>query len=234
MNPPDDSLKVTRVAQNLRQQVVELLRGAILEYRFKPGDRLIERELCELTGVSRTSVREALRHLESEGLVVNLPNKGPTVAVVTAQDALELYEVRGALEALAGRLFATRKDAALIAQLQAALATLEARFAERDRRGIETATAALYEVLLTGCGNGIVLSLTRSLHARAVLLRATSMAQPGRWPVSLAEMQRIVAAISSGDPEAADLACRHHVEQAKVAALEMLRSAEPRQDERGR
>src|SRR5690606_30904625 len=139
-------LKVTRNTQNLRQQVVELLRGAILEYRFKPGERLIERELCELTGVSRTSVREALRHLESEGLVVNLPHKGPTVAVVTAQDALELYQVRGALEGLAGRLFATRGGREQVVRLEGALAGLEAAFAERDRRGIEQATAAFYEV----------------------------------------------------------------------------------------
>jgi len=230
MTPPDDSLKVTRLTQNLRQQVVELLRSAILEYRFKPGDRLIERELCELTGVSRTSVREALRHLESEGLVVNLPNKGPTVTVVTQQDALELYEVRGALEGLAGRLFVQRGNAQDIARLDVALTDMEAAFALRDRQRIETATAAFYDVLLAGCGNAVLHGLTRSLQARALLLRATSMAQPGRWSVSLAEMQRIVAAIHSGDPEAADQACRDHVERASSAAMEMLRAADPRQN----
>lgn len=232
MTPPDDSLKVTRVSQNLRQQVVELLRGAILEYRFKPGDRLIERELCELTGVSRTSVREALRHLESEGLVVNLPNRGPQVATVSAEEAREIYEVRETLEGLAGRLFASRGDAAQLARLEAALDGLEAAFALRDRRGIEHATASFYGVLLDGCGNSIVQTLARALQARAVLLRATSMAQPGRWPVSLAEMRSIVAAIRSGVPEAADLACRSHVERARAAALEMLRAADPGQDGR--
>ena len=59
------SLKINRNTVTLRQQVLDVLRNAILDFRFKPGDRLIERELCAMTGVSRTSVREALRHLES-------------------------------------------------------------------------------------------------------------------------------------------------------------------------
>jgi len=224
------SLKVTRVALNLRQQVVELLRGAILEYRFKPGDRLIEREICALTGVSRTSVREALRHLESEGLVHNVPNKGPTVATVGVAEAHEIYEVRAALEGLAGRLFAARGEPAAIGRLEASLAALEAAFAARDRRAIEGATAGFYEVLLEGSGNAIVGGLIRSLQARVVLLRATSMAQPGRSPGSLGEMHRIVDAIRAGDPDAAEAACRDHVERARAAALAVLRAAEPGKD----
>ena len=105
------SLRVKRNNITLRQQVLDVLRNAILEARFKPGDRLIERELCELTGVSRTSVREALRHLESEGLVRNIPNKGPTVATVGLEEAQQIYEMREALEGQAGRLFAQRAPA---------------------------------------------------------------------------------------------------------------------------
>lgn len=233
MTPPDGPLKVTRITQNLRQQVVELLRAAILEYRFKPGTRLIERELCELTGVSRTSIREALRHLESEGLVVNLPNRGPQVATISLEEARELYEVRGALEGLAGRLFATRRDPEQLARLEQALAGLEAAFEQRDRHAIETATTAFYAVLLQGCGNTIVGALSRSLHARAVLLRATSMASPGRSPGSFGEMQRIVAAIRAGDADAADAACRDHVARAREAALAMLQASDPPAGEGG-
>src|SRR5438552_16463065 len=96
--PGATDMRVVRNTVTLRQQVLEVLRGAILNFQFKPGDRLIERELCEMTGVSRTSVREALRHLESEGLVQNLPNKGPMVATVTADEAREIFEVRRVLE----------------------------------------------------------------------------------------------------------------------------------------
>jgi len=88
--PGASGMRVVRNTVTLRQQVLEVLRNGILSFQFKPGDRLIERELCEMTGVSRTSVREALRHLESEGLVQNLPNKGPMVATVTAAEAREI------------------------------------------------------------------------------------------------------------------------------------------------
>ncbi len=89
----------------IRNQVARALRTAIAELRFKPGEILIERELCELTGASRPSVREALRQLESEGLVTSAAGKGTIVATVTVDEARQLYEVRGVLEGLAGRLF---------------------------------------------------------------------------------------------------------------------------------
>ena len=102
------ALRVSKDHETLREKTVERLREALLNQFFAPGDRLIERELCELTGVSRTSVREALRLLESEGLIETIPNRGPIVASLSAEDAQYIYEVREALEGLAGRLFAER------------------------------------------------------------------------------------------------------------------------------
>ena len=90
----------------MRHQVAEVLRAAITTGRFAPGQRLVEKDLCELTGVSRASVREALRQLESEGLIQTLPNRGPLVSRLSTQDAASIYQVRGALEALAAQLFA--------------------------------------------------------------------------------------------------------------------------------
>jgi DNA-binding GntR family transcriptional regulator len=99
---------VRREAAPLRSQVVDLLRRAIVGAEFAPGERLTERVLCERFAVSRTVVREALRQLESEGLVTTVPQRGPVVAVLSAADAASLYEVRALLEALAGRAFAER------------------------------------------------------------------------------------------------------------------------------
>src|SRR6185369_7343119 len=100
-----NALRVERTPALIRSQVLENLRQAILDRRLAPGQRLIERELVELTGVSRTSVREALRELAAEGLVTAIPNRGTIVTSVSAEEARQLYEVRSALEALAGRLF---------------------------------------------------------------------------------------------------------------------------------
>jgi DNA-binding GntR family transcriptional regulator len=216
------SLRIKRQTTTLRQQVLEALRNAILDFQFKPGDRLVERELCELTGVSRTSVREALRHLESEGLVENVPNKGPTVATLTVEDARQIYEVRGALEGLAGALFAERASAAQLEALVAGTRRLEEAFASGDRRQIRTQTLRYYDVLLEGCGNKLVGDMIRGLQARVTFLRSTSMSHPGRAPSSLAEMQRITKAIAKRDAKAARKACRAHVEAARDAALAML------------
>lgn len=113
--------RVRRVAAPLRQQVVGELRESILAARFEPGTRLVEKVLCERYEVSRTVVREALRQLEAEGLVRIVANRGPVVATLSPQEAASLYEVRGALEALAGSLFAQRATDEQCAALQQAL-----------------------------------------------------------------------------------------------------------------
>jgi DNA-binding GntR family transcriptional regulator len=221
------SLRIKRRTTTLRQQVLEALRNAILDFQFKPGDRLVERELCEMTGVSRTSVREALRHLESEGLVENVANRGPTVATVTVEDARQIYEVRSALEALAGALFAERASEAQRQALVAATRKLEDAFASGDRRRIRQQTSRYYDVLLEGSGNRFVGDMIRGLQARVMFLRSTSMSHPGRAPASLAEMQRITRAIQKRDPKAAHEACRLHIEAARDAALAMLERGLP-------
>src|SRR5262249_30143213 len=85
----------------LRDQVVGNLRNAIINGQLAPGARLIERQMCELLGVSRTLVREALRQLEAEGWIRILPNRGPVVISMTPEEVRELYEVRAALEGIA-------------------------------------------------------------------------------------------------------------------------------------
>ncbi len=221
---PNDNLSDLRIGHQptLRLRVVEVLRNAILDGRFQPGERLVERKLCELTGVSRTSVREALRHLETEGLVRNAPNRGPSVAGLTREDAIEIYEARRALEGLAGELFTRRATGAQMRALKAALSQLRAAIASREMREISKRTTHFYDVLLDGCGNAVITSFLRSLNARVTFLRTRSMSQKGRAPHSLAEMRRIVDAIATGDARKARAACEEHVDRARDAALTML------------
>ena len=118
---PEQTLRVERKPAPIRTQVLDNLRKAILTRQLAPGQRLIERELVEMTGVSRTSVREALRELAAEGLVSTAPNKGTAVATLTSEQARQIYEVRAVLEGLAGRLFVENatevQRRALLAQL---------------------------------------------------------------------------------------------------------------------
>ena len=119
------SLRVIQSAPTLREMTADTLREAIFSMHFKPNDRLVERDLCDQTGVSRTCVREALRHLESEGLVERRANKGLYVTAVTPAEALQIYEVRAALEPALARLFVERASEADVKALRRRSPTLE-------------------------------------------------------------------------------------------------------------
>jgi DNA-binding GntR family transcriptional regulator len=220
------SLRVGRVAAPLREQVLELLREAIVEQRLRPGERLIERELVERIGVSRTTVREVLRQLDAEGLVTTIPQKGVVVAAPTPAEAAEIYEVRSALEALAGRLFVERASPAQLDALRAAFAQVERDTREGgDIRAMLRAKTRFYEVLLEGARNATVHAILSGLQARVGVLRTTSLSQPGRPARAVAEIRAIVDAIEAGDADAAARACARHVEEAAAAGLAALRDS---------
>jgi GntR family transcriptional regulator, trigonelline degradation regulator len=213
-------LRVERTPAPVRAQVLDNLRQAIIERQFAPGQRLIERELVELTGVSRTSVREALRELAAEGLVTAIPNKGTVVASVSAEEARQLYEVRSALEALAGRLFVQHATQAQRTALLKALQRIERLAAKRAP--ILAAKDSFYEVLFEGGGNDALRTVVAGLHARVSLLRWLSLSVPGRSAETLKEMRAIVDAVLSDDAEAAAQACSRHVEEAGRVGLQAL------------
>jgi DNA-binding GntR family transcriptional regulator len=216
-----ESLRVERAPAPIRSRVLDNLRQAILDHKLVPGQRLIERELVELTGVSRTSIREALRELAAEGLVTTIPNKGTIVAEVTVEEARQLYQVRSALEALAGRLFVENASVAQRRALTNALRTVE-RAAGKGAPAMLAAKDKFYDVLFEGGGNEALRSIAGTLHARVNLLRSLSLSRPGRSAESLAELAEIVAAVAANDAEAAAKACSHHVEAAGMAGFSAL------------
>src|SRR6476661_6411138 len=111
------TIKDERNIPTLRELTLEKMRGAILNLIFQPGDRLIERELCDRLGVGRTIVREVLRHLEAEGLVQNLPHRGPTVSIPTVHECRQIYELRAVLEGMAAKACAELKSPAVASSL---------------------------------------------------------------------------------------------------------------------
>lgn len=123
---------IKRRAISLRVQVEDYLRAAIITQRFSPGERLVERELCDLLGVSRPSVLDALRQLEAEDLIVNARYRGPVVATINAEDARQIYEVRALLEGLAGRGFVTYGPKKAVTKLGVALRSLNRAARQRN------------------------------------------------------------------------------------------------------
>lgn len=213
-------LRVERNPAPVRTQVIDNLRQAIIDRRFVPGQRLIERELVELTGVSRTSIREALRELTAEGLVTSIPNKGNVVTTVSAKEAAQLYEVRSALEGLAGRIFVRNASAKDRYGLAKAVADIE-RAANADKSILESKDR-FYDILFAGGGNDALRLIASGLHARISVLRSLSLSLPGRTEQSLAELRDILAAVKANDADAAGEACARHVEAAGRAAIEAL------------
>jgi DNA-binding GntR family transcriptional regulator len=224
----ESTFAICRIAAPVREQVEQHLRQAITSGHFRPGERLIERELCALLGVSRTSLREALRQLETDGLVVNIPHKGLVVATMTGEEAREIFQVRAALEGLAGRLCAEQMTAPLAAALQASMQQVEAAHQSGNLAALVSAKDKFYQVLLAGSGNRMAGILLQSLHDRIAFLRAITLVQPGRATHSVAEMRRIVEAILAQDQEAAARACIDHVEQGAATAAQVLEQWEQR------
>lgn len=135
---------IGRVAAPLREQVIDALRAAILDFTLPPGQRLVERELIEQLGVSRTTVREALRQLTSEGLITVVPQKGAMVASPTFEEAEELYEARLRLEGLIVRRFVERAAPSQIIRLAAAAEGFAEAAAGEDALAILDAVDAYY------------------------------------------------------------------------------------------
>lgn len=220
IDQPINEMKVAR--STVRNQAVEKLRSAIIAGDLRPGQRLIEKDLCDRIGVSRTSIREALRLLEGEKLIHAPPHKGPCVAVISAEEAKQIYEVRAVLERLAGSRaaqYATKED---IARLKDAVNAFARAVAQGELTRLVALANEFYAILLAASRSHVAMDILNSLNARISFLRATSMSAPGRAPHSLVEMRVIAKAIERGDPRAAGAACARHVELAARAGLRQL------------
>lgn len=220
----------------VRAIVARKLREAIMSGNLKPGQRLVERELCEVMGVSRPSIREAFRVLEADGLVNTVPHRGPVVSTISLEEARQLYAARAVLEGFAGRECARLHDPAVTRNMGGALTRLKAALAERDMMAILEAKTDFYAALIGGCQNTFIERMLKPLHDRITLLRITSMSQPKRVNKSLREVTAIWRAIASGDADLAERCCVDHIKAAAAAALNMIeqQSSAPKDGSRGK
>jgi DNA-binding GntR family transcriptional regulator len=225
--PPSLASQIGRVAAPLRTQVLDVLREAILTMRFAPGQRLVERELIDMTGVSRTTIREALRELAAEGLVRTIPQKGAVVVALSPEEAEELYELREVLERHLVERFVERAPDAQLVALRRAFTRLED--VVEDGGGtldVLRAKDALYEVLLAGAGNSALRTSLFQLHARVSLLRAGSLSSdPGRPAESVRELRALVEAVEARDARGAGAAMVAHIRAAARLGIAAMRAS---------
>lgn len=218
-------LRLERDEDLLRDRVVAVIRRAIFTGELPPGKRLVERELIEQIGVSRTSVREALRHLQSENLVESSDSRGLRVAVLTEAAVRHLYEVREPLESTAARLFvihATEDEVEELARVGKKLFETSTEQARLDER--MAAVLEFDRLLLEGARNPLLSEMLGSIKARVHVLRRLSISAPERAVASAAEYEALVDAIRRRSKRSAAAAAAAHVSAARVAALKVLRA----------
>ncbi|TPW74814.1 GntR family transcriptional regulator [Schumannella soli] len=218
---------VGRIAAPLREQVLGRLRQAIRDFELQPGQRLVERELMEWLGVSRTTVREAIRELATEGLVTVVPQKGAVVSAPSLTEAEDLYEVRAGLESLIVRRFVERATDDQVDRLVATVDELDEVTNEHTTiRELLKAKDDFYVVLVEGAGSAALQQLLESIQVRVQALRATSLSEKGRPLQVVRELRGIVEAIQRRDDETASALCAAHVRTAARTALAHLRAEE--------
>ncbi len=205
--------------ETLRAQVENHLRAAIVSGKLKPGEKLIERELCEMLGVSRPSLREALRKLEAEKLIVIVPHRGPEVAAMSVKEARDLYALRRLLESYAAHEFARLASDEQIKSLGKVVKRLREASNKKLRSGVLQAKADFYDVLLTGSGNALVSEILGGMLSRVSLLRATSLMLPDRLPRSVEEIEALQKCIEKRDAVGAQKISSEHILKAEAAAL---------------
>jgi DNA-binding GntR family transcriptional regulator len=208
----------------LREVVFDSLREAIISGLLRPNERLMEIQLAEELGVSRTPVREAIRKLELEGFVVMVPRKGAYVAGVSLKDITDVFEVRASLEALACGLAAERITDEELENLERLLA----QFAESGEvpEFVESDTG-FHDHLYRCSRNTRLVQMLNNLRDEIQRFRAVSLGNPGRTRVALEEHRRIVEAVAERNISKAQHYAWEHIEKAENTLLEAIRQNLP-------
>ena len=216
------ALRIETPPATLREIALERMRRAIISGLFEPGERLVERTLCDQLGVSRSVIREVIRHLEAEGLVEMLAKQGPIVATLSWDDARQIYEIRAALEATAVADCARAADAGVKARLRVALNELDRTSKENSPPGILDATTEFYRIIFETGGHNIAWDIVSRLNSRISRLRVMTLSTTNRTVSGPAQIREIFAAIDKNDPDGAAAACRAHVGAAAAIARTIL------------
>jgi DNA-binding GntR family transcriptional regulator len=215
------NLRIETPPTTLRALALERLRGAIISGMFQPGQRLVERTLCEQLGVSRSVIREVIRHLDAEGLVTT-SGPGPSVARLDWEDARQIYEIRAALESSAVEACARMADDLVKAELRVSMEKLEGLAAAKDAMGVLDVTEQFYHTVFTASGHPIAGEIVRRLNGRIGQLRAMTLGTASRMTSGPRRIREIFEAIVANQPDAAGHACRTHVAEASAIAKGLL------------
>jgi DNA-binding GntR family transcriptional regulator len=213
---------VPAVGASLHGEVLSRLRDYIVEGSLAEGERIPERELCEMFGISRTPLREALKVLASEGLLDLLPNRGARVRALTTRDLTELFDVMGGLEAVAGRLACENITEEEIAEIERLHYEMYGCYLRRDLHGYFQFNQSIHQRIVAAARNAILSSTYASFAGRLRRVRfSANMARDrDRWSEAMREHETILDALrrKAGD-ELSDILF-HHLRNKRRALVE--------------
>lgn len=201
---------------------VSQLRSDIMIGNLRPGQKLIEADLCERMTISRPSLREALRVLEAEKLIELIPNRGPSVARLGDREIEEIHDLWSMLTGEGVYRFAgiaTSKDTS---NLNRAVARLKLASRVDDPLEMLAATNELFNAILTKCGNDLLIEMVYSLVSRINFLRAQSLLDKEWRHQCVAEIENMISAIRSNNPSLARQVVRRHISSACKAAKRIM------------
>jgi DNA-binding GntR family transcriptional regulator len=214
----------------LRELVSDALREAIMIGTLRPGERLMEIQLAEEMGVSRTPVREAIRKLELEGFVVMVPRKGAYVADISIKDINEVFEIRTALDGLAAGLAAERITEEELEQVERLLVEIGESIEQGDiERAVEVDTQ-FHDILYKASRNDRLVGIIGNLRELFHRFRSISMGHPGRLKETIDEHKRLVEAISQRNVELSQAVAREHMENAEGTLLGSIATSREAKD----
>lgn len=211
-------------ARLLHADATERLRDMIVQGDVAPGAKLNERVLCERLGVSRTPLREALKTLASEGLVALQPNRGAIVTPLTLDTVREIFEVLGALEALAGDLACRNVTETQLAEIRALHFEMLAAHARGDLAQYFRNNQAIHFAIVAASGNATLAATYRNLNANVRRARYLANVSRERWDKAVAEHDDMLAALAARDGPRLQRLLVDHLGGKMLAVLTALQS----------
>lgn len=207
----------------LRDVVFNTLRKAILTGQLKPGERLMEVHLANQLGVSRTPIREAIRKLELEGLVIMVPRRGAEVARITEKSLRDVLEVRRALDALSVELACERITQPDIGRLCQACREFERAARDEEVSVIAKADVALHDIIVEATGNKRLQQLVNNLSEQMYRYRFVYIKEESQHDTLIAEHREIYESIAARDKERAARAASLHIDNQEKSIIRQIR-----------
>ena len=208
----------------LRDVVFNTLRQAILRGELKPGERLMEIQLANKLGVSRTPIREAIRKLELEGLVLMIPRKGAEVAEITEKSLRDVLEVRRALEELSVQLACEKITKEEIRELERVAKEFQQVVKSSDITEIAEVDVRFHDIIYTATDNQKLVQLLNNLREQMYRYRVEYLKRDGVFPQLIAEHEAIIRHIENNEKEkATEVMCRH-IDNQVEAVIDVIRA----------